>query len=47
MHVVAVEVASVVGGTAGLSCSVFVPSSFGVRSSFIRSDRKLLDDAGC
>ena len=37
----------VVAGTAGLSCSVLVPSSFGVRSSSIRSERKLLDDAGC
>ena len=47
MHVVAVVVGSVVAGTAGLSCSVLVPSSCGVRSSSIRSDRKVLDDAGC
>ena len=47
MHVVAVVVGSVVGGTAGLSCSVLVPSSCGARSSSIRSERKLLDDAGC
>ena len=33
MYVVVVEVASVVGGTAGLSCSVLVPSSCGARSS--------------
>ena len=44
---VAVEVASDVAGNAGLSCSVFVPSSCGVRSSSIKSDRKLLDGAGC
>ena len=42
-----VEVASIVAGNAGLSCSVFVPSSCGVRSSSIKSDRKLLDGAGC
>ena len=47
MHVVVVEVASDVAGNAGLSCSVLVPSSCGVRSSSIRSDRKLLDGAGC
>ena len=41
------EVASIVAGNAGLSCSVFVPSSCGVRSSSIKSDRKLLDGAGC
>ena len=44
---VVVEVASDVAGNAGLSCSVLVPSSCGVRSSSIRSDRKLLDGAGC
>ena len=37
MHV---EVASVVAGNAGLSCSVFVPCSCGVRSSSIKSDGK-------
>ena len=42
-----VEVASIVAGNAGLSCSVLVPSSCGVRSSSIKSDRKLLDGAGC
>ena len=42
-----VEVASIVAGNAGLSCSVLVPSSCGVRSSSIKSYRKLLDGAGC